>query len=53
MSEKLISLMLDEDVAQTMKDFCNKNNLKIKYFIREAIISALLKRGVKKCIKIH
>lgn len=53
MSEKLISLMLDEGVEKTMKDYCRNKDLKIKHFIREAIIEALNSRGVKKCIKIR
>ena len=53
MSEKLISLMIDEGVEITMKDYCRKKGLKIKHFIREAIVEALNSRGVKKCIKTH
>ena len=47
MSEKLISLMIDENVYDTLKDYCYKENLKVKHFIREAVISALFSRGVK------
>lgn len=48
MEEKLISLMLDKKVYETAKDYCYKKNLKVKHFVREAIIEALLSRGIKK-----
>lgn len=47
MEEKLISLMLDKSVYDATKSYCFKNDLKVKHFIREAIIQALYSRGVK------
>ena len=51
MEERIVSLMLDKDVYRSVQEFCFKKNLKIKHFIREAIIEALFSRGVKKCTK--
>lgn len=52
MTEKLISLMLDEGVYKTLKDYCHKKDLKVKHVIREAIITELrLKGKYEKSIK--
>lgn len=48
MEEKLISLMLDKNVYEIAKDYCHRKNLKVKHFIREAIIESLVSRGIKK-----
>jgi hypothetical protein len=48
MAERIVSLMLDEGVYQTTKDYCYNKKLKLKHFIREAIIEALFSRGIKK-----
>lgn len=50
MEEKLVSFMVPKTVIDTAKEYCFKKKLKLKHFIREAIIEALNSRGVKKGI---
>lgn len=47
MGKKLISLMIEEKLYLDVKDYCYKNDIKIKDFISNALILKLKEKNKK------
>lgn len=47
MGQELVSVMIDEDITSEVRQYCYKNDIKIKKFYQEALVEKLKKD--KKC----